>query len=275
MRTGAAPPWAELQGLVEAALDALAASGELLWVANSAAVPPGGDYLAVHQARVAILAMRVGGSLGLDRPRLLELGLAGCFIDIGLWQLPPAVLRRLEALTAQEQEQYRAHPRLAAEAIRRWSPPFPGILEMVLQHHEREQGQGFPQGLSGAAIHPEAKLLGLVDTYTGLTAPASLRLGLRPHEAVREIVRSKHEAFPSGLIKALLNEISVFPPGTMVRLNSGEIGRVVAVNRNHPLRPKVEIVTDAKGHRPLAPKLLDLSEAPFLYITGPVGEGGR
>jgi hypothetical protein len=86
---------------------------------------------------------------------------------------------------------------------------------------------------------------------------------------VREIVRSKHEAFPSMLIKALLSDITVFPPGTMVRLNTGESGVVVAVNRNHPLRPRVEIL-DSKTGPPATPKIVDLSEAPFLYITGPL-----
>ena len=145
----------------------------------------------------------------------------------------------------------------------------------MLEHHEREQGQGFPQGLTGAAIDGDAKILGLADMYTGLTLPPTARPRLRPHEAVREIVKSRHEAFPSALIKALLSEISVFPPGTVVRLNTEEIGRVIAVNRNHPLRPRVEIMADSKGQRLPAPKTVDLSEAPFLYITGPVTEGSR
>ena len=76
------------------------------------------------------------------------------------------------------------------------------------------------------------------------------------------------------LVKALLNDITVFPPGTIVRLNTGEIGAVIAVNRNHPLRPRVEIVDGKTG--PLAtPKIVDLSEAPFLYVTGPVSETAR
>ena len=127
----------------------------------------------------------------------------------------------------------------------------------------------------GAATDPDAKIVGLADLYAGLTVPSTARPRLRPHEAVREIVKSRHDGFPTALVKALLSEISVFPPGTVVRLNTDEIGRVVAVNRNHPLRPRVEIVADAKGHRLPAPKSIDLSEAPFLYITGPVTEGGR
>lgn len=267
-------PWAELRQLVEVALQSLEASAELFWIANRAGVPGDVDYLAFHHARVAVLALRLGANLGRPRDELIGIGLAACLMDVGLWQFPPAALRRLEALNAQEQTQYRAHPRLGAELIQRWLPPVPDVAEMVLQHHEREQGQGFPQGLTATAIHPGAKILGLVDTYTALTASSSSKMGLSSHDAIRELVRSKHEAFPPAFIKALLSEISVFPPGTMVRLNTGEVGAVVAVNRNHPLRPRVEI-RDARGQRLVTPKVIDLSETPFVYITGPVSEGAR
>lgn len=271
VKSGRTVSWPELEQLVDAVVGSLEGSGELFWVANRPAAPPGADYLAFHQARVAVLAARVAANIGYDRPSCLGVALAGCLIDVGLWQLPASVLQRLDALSPEELSQYRAHPRLSADIVRRWAPPYDGVVQMILQHHEREQGQGFPQGASGAAIRDEAKLLGLVDTYTGLTAPPSLRPGLRPHEAIREIVRSKNESFPPPLIKALLGEISVFPPGTLVRLNSGESGRVVAINRNHPLRPRLEVY-DTKGRPPAAPKLIDLSETPFLYITGAVSE---
>jgi len=275
IRTGDEFPWSELERLIERAAAALARSSELFWTANNTAALAGVDYLAFHQARVAVLAMTIGASVGYDRTRQVQLGIAGSLIDVGLWQVPEGLLRRLDALSLEEQTLYRSHPRLSVELIRRWSPPREGLVDAVLQHHEREQGQGFPQGLHGTAVSQDAKVLGLVDTYTGLTMPAPPRPRLRPHEAIREIVRTKHEAFPSQLVKALLSEISVFPPGTLVRLNTGEVGRVIAVNRNHPLRPRVEIVADGKGQRLAEPKSTDLADAPFLYITGAVAEGGR
>lgn len=273
-RRGGRFPWAELQQLVERCVACLEQSGELFWVASNPSAPPAGDYLAFHQARVAVLALRIGADVGYERPRLVELGMAGALIDVGLWQAPEGLLRRLDSLTPEEQAAYRAHPRISAELVSAWDPPSPTIVEAVRQHHEREQGQGFPQGLPGSAIHPDAKILGLVDTYTSLTVSPSARPRMRPHEAIREIVRSRHEAFPPTLIKALLSEISIFPPGTLVRLSTGEVGRVVAVNRNHPLRPRVEVVADTRGQRLVAAKVVDLAEAPFIYITGPVGEGG-
>ncbi len=268
-------PWPRLEALVDRAVTSLERSPDLFWVANNPAAPPGVDYLAFHQARVAVMAMRIGVNTGYDHRRLHTLGLAGCLIDVGLWQMPETLLRRIDSLTGEELAAYRGHPRVSADIVRRWAPSNEHIIQVVLEHHEREQGQGFPQGLTAAAIDADAKVLGLADTYTSLTLPPSARPRLRPHEAVRDIVKSRHESFPSPLIKALLSEISVFPPGTVVRLNTEEIGRVVAVNRNHPLRPRIEVVADSRGNRLPTPKMIDLSESPFLYVTGPVSEGSR
>jgi hypothetical protein len=275
VRGGGEFPWDGLQSVLERVIVSLERSPDLFWVANTPSAPAGVDYLAFHQARVAVMAMRIGANSGYDRARLASLGMAGALLDVGLWQMPEAILRKSDSLAGDELAAYRSHPRLSAELLRRWNAPDDRVVQAVLEHHEREQGQGFPQGLTGTSVDPNAKIIGLADLYAGLTVPATTRPRLRPHEAVREIVKSRHEAFPTPLVKALLSEISVFPPGTVVRLNTEEIGRVVAVNRNHPLRPRVEIMADSKGHRLPAPKVVDLSEAPFLYITGPVTEGSR
>ena len=272
---GSGFPWGRLQALVDRCVTALARSADLFWLANNPAAPAGADYVALHQARVCIMALRIGGGVGYDRARLHALGMSAALFDVGLWQLPDTILRKLDALSGDELALWRSHPKLSADIVSRWSPPVEHIVQTILQHHEREQGQGFPQGLHGPAIDADAKIIALVDTYSALTLPPTSRPRLRPHEAIRDIVKTRNDQFPSALIKALLSEISVFPPGTVVRLNTEEVGRVIAVNRNHPLRPKVEVLADGKGQRLPAPKLIDLSEAPFLYITGPVGEGGR
>ena len=274
LKGGDPPSWGALQRIVERVMRSLETGGDLFWLASSASSPDGRDYVAFHLTRVSVLAVRIGMTAGYERERLIEVGAAAAMSGIGLWHLPPGLLRRLDALSADERTQYHTHPRVAADRLRRWGPPFEKLAQTVLQHEEREQGQGFPQGLAGSAIRMEAKIVGLADTYMTMTAPPSLHPGIRPYEAVREIIRSKHEAFPSVLVKALLSDVTVFPPGTMVRLNTGEIGSVVAVNRNHPLRPRVLILGGKTG--PLAtPKIADLSEAPFLYITGPVTETAR
>jgi hypothetical protein len=272
---GAGFLWAHLDALIDRAITSLMQSPDLFWVANNPAAPPGVDYVAFNQARVCVLSLRLGANLGYDRARLMPLGVAAALFDVGLWQIAAQLIERSDSLSDNELATYRAHPKLSADIVQRWSPPNVRIIDAILDHHEREQGQGFPRGLQGGGIDPDAKIIGLVDTYTALTVPPASRPRLRPHEAIRDIVKTRNDQFPSPLIKVLLSEISVFPPGTIVRLNTEEVGRVIAVNRNHPLRPQVEVVADGKGQRLGVPKVIDLSEAPFLYITGPVAEGGR
>jgi hypothetical protein len=226
--------------------------------------------LNINAQRVAELRRRVEELISLPEyyaveAALLDLGMAAFVFDIGIAGLPAGA----------DSAAYQTHAQLGAEIVRRWAPPRAGVVEAILQHHERENGRGYPQGLAGAAIHPNAKIIALMDTYTALIFPRPPGRRLPPHEAIREIVRSKHEDFATPLIKALLAEISVFPPRTVVKLNTGEVGRVIAVNRDHPLRPKVEVVADLKGNPLPTPKILDLSEAPFIYVTGPVQEEGR
>jgi HD-GYP domain-containing protein (c-di-GMP phosphodiesterase class II) len=273
VRGGREFPWEGYQRMIERVIQSLQGSVDLFWLANN---PPsaGAEYLSAHLAAVGILSIRIGIGLGLDRERLLDLGMAAFLFDVGMVSLPQGILARGGALSGADLAMYQTHTRLSADAVRGWAPPRPGVIEAVLQHHERENGGGYPQGLAGAAIHPNAKIIGLLDTYTALIFPRPPAPRLQPHEAIREIVRSKHEGFSTPLIKALLSEISVFPPRTIVKLNTGEVGRVIAVNRDHPLRPKVEIIADSKGSPLAAPKVLDLSEAPFIYVTGPVQEGG-
>ena len=269
VRGGGAPSWGELESVIGRVVASLAESAELFWLASAPAERPGADALVVHHSRVAILAVRLGLDVGYDPMRATALGMAGGLIDVSLWDTADDLLDRLGALSPEEDARYRGHPQRSAALLTRWNAPRQ-LVETVLQHHEREGGQGFPRQLTGAAIGQDAKIVGLVDAYASRATPAPRRPGLRPHEAIRDIVRSKQESFPSTLVKALLSEISVFPPGTLVRLNTGEIGQVIAVNRNHPLRPRIEVVADAKGQRPTLPKTIDLSETPFLYITGPI-----
>jgi len=259
-------PWAALERLVQEAADALARSDDLFWLAHRALPSPNADYLALHQSRVAVMALRLGTGLGYQGRRLGELGMAACLIDVGLWELPESVVGQADPLSPRAQDRYRSHPRLSAALVRRWGPPSEVIVEAVLQHHEREQGQGYPQALKGPAVHPDAKIIGLADAYAALTVPPPPRPGRAPHDAIREIVRSRHRVFDPVLIKALLAETSLFPPGTLVRLSSGEIGRVIGLNRLHPLRPRVELLAKP----PAVPRTIDLVDSPFVYITGPV-----
>jgi HD-GYP domain-containing protein (c-di-GMP phosphodiesterase class II) len=263
--TGGELPWADLEALMGRVVDHLAGSDELFWVATTRTIDAETDYLAFHHARVAVMATRIGENLGYLRDEQLVVGMAGCLFDLGLAGVPLTLLRTAEGLPPADHALYRDHPRRAAALVRNWAAPHPSIEQAVLHHHERERGQGYPDGRSGAGIHPHGKILGVLDLYTRLTVPPAWQLPRAPHEAVREIVKTRNDAFPGDLIKALLAEISVFPPGTLVRLNTGDTALVVEANRHQPLRPKLALLGGTRE--------INLVDTPFMYIVGPAGDG--
>ena len=109
--------WTRLESLVDRAATSLRVSPDLFWVANHPVAPPGVDYVAFHQARVCVLALRLGVDLGYDAARLVPLGEAAALFDVGLWQLPAALVERADSLSDRDLAAYRSHPTLSAEIV--------------------------------------------------------------------------------------------------------------------------------------------------------------
>src|SRR2546425_5914035 len=251
-------PWPVLRATIERVCAADEASDESFWLAHDMVGRADMDHVTVHHARVAAMAGRVGARVGYDLEHRIALGMAGALIDVALWRVSDDVVRRVRAPSAQEAELLRTHPRVSAEMVASWTPPMGGLVEAIGQHHERADGQGFPQGLRADATHLDAQILGLVDAYAECTSLAVRGRRHRPHEVVRELMRWRHGTFAPALVKALLSEITVFPPGSIVSLTTGEVGRVLRVNRRHPLRPAIEIIAAAPGRRATGHRTIDL-----------------
>jgi HD-GYP domain-containing protein (c-di-GMP phosphodiesterase class II) len=141
-------------------------------------------------------------------------------------------------------------------------------VAIVARHEqERQDGSGYPQGLKGDQIHEHAKVVGLADVYESLTHKRSYQKIRVPLDAVKEIVTTNRHMFPTRILKGLIQGLSTFPVGSLVRLNSKEIVRVVATNPAFPMRPVVEIIAGPKGERLASPRRVDLAQNSLVYIT--------
>jgi HD-GYP domain-containing protein (c-di-GMP phosphodiesterase class II) len=156
---------------------------------------------------------------------------------------------------------------LGAQAIRRLGPDADWIAELVLQEHERLGGLGYPRGLKGDEIHEYAQVIGLADTFEALLHARPYRKRFLPHEAVRELVTKEKTAFPTKMLKCLIQQFSVFPLGTRIRLNTGETAEVVELNPQYPLRPVVKVHKDPHGLSPKETRTLDLSKSSLVHVT--------
>jgi hypothetical protein len=116
---------------------------------------------------------------------------------------------------------------------------------MVAGHHERYNGTGYPRGLSGGKIPVFARIAGIVDAYDAMTTPRPYAITMSTYDAIRQLNKLAGVEFPEEVVEQFVQAIGVFPVGTLVELNTAEVGIVIAQNRVRRLRPKVMLLLDS------------------------------
>ena len=231
-----------------------------------------GFDLATHMVNVAIIAVKVGLGLGYRRSELSKLAQAALIHDIGMVKISQALLEKPGKLTPLEFEEIKKHPKYGYDMIMAQGQEYKWLADIVYQEHERQGGEGYPQGLHGEQIHPFASIIGISDEYEAYSHHRNYRRKFMAYEALQKVVEFRDDSFPSEVIKALMRQITIFPLNSFVQLNSGEIGRVVATNKDNLLRPTVDILFDAKGNKLTKPKRIILTNVTHLFITKAVNE---
>lgn len=228
---------------------------------------------ALESVNMCILALKIGLELGYPQEGLHQLGLAALLADIGKACLPAELLAENSSLSRAERASLRKYPEEGARLLQGVGPQYSRLAEILLQVHERIDGSGYPKGLKGGEIHEYAQILGLADIYESLVHERPFRARLGALQALKEIIGKERKGFADRILKALILTLSAFPVGSMVRLNTGEIGRVVAKNSNLPLRPVVEVLF-SRGMKLQEPLVIDLSKHPLLHIQDSVLDEG-
>ena len=226
------------------------------------------DYTASHSINTLIYALKIGLRLEYAPGDLEALGLAALLHDIGMFAIPDAILRKPEALSPEETATVRRHPETGRSVLAPWGAAMPWLAQTAYEHHELEDGSGYPRGLKGEQISEFAKIVGLASTYEAMTHE-------RPHRrcvSVRELIDTKNRSFSPRVMRAFLEQISLYPIGSFVRLNNRTLGRVVATHAGQPLRPVVQILEDADGNRVTDDRTVNLLGNPILWVTGAVSD---
>lgn len=222
-------------------------------------------YLPYHIVNVMILASFLGLRLGLNKSKMRDLGLACIFCDIGLDALKEIVDKPTK-LDDDELKKVKMHIDISVKIMGRIQGINDIVKTSVKLHHERVDGSGYPNGYHSDRINMYAKIIGLVDTYEAMTHKRSYREGINGHKTIKLLLSSLKGAFDYEAMKLLINSMSVYPIGTIVELDSGEIARVIGVKPGSPLRPLIAIIQDSDGNILPDANILDLStcEAPSI-----------
>ncbi len=228
------------------------------------------DNLAAHSANVCIYSLILGKGANYSHKQLIELGITALLHDIGMVFVPNEIISKKGRLTTAEMKQMKKHPYYTYKILQTLGKKYLWIAKVAFQEQERENGQGYPNGLKGDEIHDYAKIIGIVDVYEALTHHRPHRKGYMPHDAVKLILGTQKDLFSNDVKRLLLTKLSCFPLGSYIKLNSKAICKVIEVYDESPLRPTVEILFDSQKRRLPKKKIIKLSEAPLLYITGTV-----
>ncbi len=231
-----------------------------------------GTWLISHSVNVTIFAVKVGIGLKYDRDKLLRLGLAAFLHDVGMTAVPNSIIFKHGKLNSAEFAVVKEHPLHGYELLKHLKNDYPYIVETALQEQEREDGSGYPQGLSGENIREFAKIVGIVDVFEALVHGRAYREGFITYNAIQKIIEQRSKQFNAKYIRALINSVSMYPVGSLVKLSTDEIARVISVNSQRPMRPIVELLTDADGVKLRAPIRINLEEEPLIYIVKPIEE---
>ena len=254
---------ADIQSTIEPLLDRVAdEAGELIYLAVTRSTPE--YYLHAHAVNVAILSLRLGVALGYTREELLTLGVGALLHDIGMIRVMD-IAQKKEPLTPEERKKITQHPQYSVDILKETKDLTTVSLEIIGSVHERYNGTGYPQGVGGSQLSEQAQVVAITDVYEALTHSRSYRDKLLPYEALKEILKTK-ELFHPKVLKTFIQYITVYPIGCWVQLSTGEIGQVVAVSADLPLRPTLKILYDNQMRALKPEKLLNLTQHSTLYI---------
>ena len=238
-------------------------------------------YLWGHLLNTAILSVRVALPLEWEKKQLQLLMEAGLFHDLGMLRF--IKLLRLDTnprkLSSEEYAMIKRHPAEGARILERME----GLADekrqklagIVMAAHERINGGGYPKGLKHEEIPMEAKILGMCEVYDALIHPHWRKAAFLPHEAVETLLKGKGEEYDAELVKHFIRELSIYPVGSFVRLNTGEMGRVISANKKSPTRPALEICYDKEGKELEEKREINLSQFPMLWIESAVTKQGE
>jgi putative nucleotidyltransferase with HDIG domain len=218
------------------------------------------NYTFTHMVNVAVLAMAQGRSLNLDGPLLREFGFAALMHDIGKVNTPTEVLNKPDRLTKDEFEVMKQHVVDGAHILRR-TPEMPALAPVVaFEHHLRQDLSGYPENIGHRDLNLCTQIVSIADVYDALRSNRVYREGL-PTERVRAIMTQKDSpAFNTKLLRRFINLIGLFPVGTLVRLNTDEVGVVTREHPTDPFRPQVKVLLDSVGTRIEEPMLVNTWE---------------
>lgn len=256
-RMGQAVNTSSAQKLVEEISDSITRNpGALISLAR---LKTADDYTYMHSVAVCALMVALSRQLGLDASQTRSAGIAGLLHDLGKALMPMEVLNKPGKLTEAEFAIMKAHPSEGHKLLVDGSGADDVALDVVLHHHEKTDGSGYPEGLKASEISLFAKMGAVCDVYDAITSNRPYKDGWDPAESLRKMAEWVDGHFDQRIFQAFVKSVGIYPIGSLVRLESGRLGIVVDQAEKSLLTPLVKVFYSTRSQSRIPPEMVDLS----------------
>ncbi|KTF14659.1 MAG: HD-GYP domain-containing protein [Pseudoalteromonas sp.] len=212
-----------------------------------------------HMINCAIFTAVFAKYLGYKEPLVQELAMGALLHDLGQAKLPQGIFSKPSKVTNNELVAIKKHVAQGLGLVKGEKGITPLMLDMIVNHHERLDGSGYPRAIQGDKISRPARIMAIVDVYDAMTADRPHQDGDEPINALRYLLANK-QMFDAELVQHFIKCLGVHPVGTIVKLTNDRLALVLEGNKLNPIKPKIKLFYNAKHSHHITPKNIDLSE---------------
>ncbi len=192
-----------------------------------------------HCMNVSVLALLIGKEYALEKEDMRALGMGALFHDVGKNKIPTTITLKKEPLLPAERKFLHFHPQYGADIVTKVEHFPPAAVDIVWQHHEKNNGKGYPRGLKDNQINILAKITAIANNYDNLCNHLDRNKSLTPFESLSFMYNYQKQELDPQLLTIFIHRLGVYPPGTLVQLSDGTYGVVVSINPNDLLHPHI------------------------------------
>jgi HD-GYP domain-containing protein (c-di-GMP phosphodiesterase class II) len=203
----------------------------------------------------------LGRQLGLNESMLTQAGIAGLLHDIGKVFIPDELLNKAGKLTDEEFNIVKMHPQKGWELLKKTSDVSDCVLDVCRHHHERIDGMGYPDKLSGEALTLFARMGAVCDVYDAITSNRCYKKGWEPAESIRKMAEWRNGHFDEVIFHAFVKTVGIYPTGTLLKLKSGRLGVVTDQTKNSLVKPIVTVFFSIRSNAHILQEIIDLSKS--------------
>lgn len=200
------------------------------------------DYLFHHGVTVGLLSGFIGKKLDYEQGDWIQIALAGFLSDCGMSKVDPKIIAQKSSLTSSQYNEIKQHPAHSYKMLQKISVLKEGGKLGVIQHHERNDGSGYPFGSTEEKLHPFGKIIAVADVYHAMNSERPYRMKQSSFKVLENIIQDNFGKFDIKVVQALTSGLANFSIGTKVKLSNGNSGEIVFIDSSTPTRPMIKLV---------------------------------